>query len=101
MIKNLQGWEMSSKLKEDFVVVKSFPGAKTDCMNHYLIPSLKQKPDNIILHVGANDLQSTDTASKIASRIIDLAHKCVNNFGSGRVMVSGLISRGDNLNGKA
>ena len=79
------------------MVVKAFSGAKTKCMEHYVVPYLEQKPENIIIHVGTNDLQCTDTASKIAGRIMNLALKCSQHS---KVFVSGIVKRGDNLNGK-
>ena len=36
------------------VKVLFFPGAKMNDFYHYLVPLLKKKPDNIILHFGTN-----------------------------------------------
>ena len=49
MLKGLDEWKMSSKR---VVKVRKLPGATTDNMYHYLMP------DNVILHVGANDASS-------------------------------------------
>ena len=38
------------------VVVKSFAGATTSDMSHYVKPTLNKKPDQIILHAGTNDI---------------------------------------------
>ena len=99
MIKNMKGWKVNKTLEDDFIVVKSFPGAKTTCMKHYLAPTLEQKPDSVVLHVGTNDLKGKDTASEISKRIVDLAMNCAEH--STKVVVSGLVKRGDELNGKA
>ena len=32
-----------------------FPGGKTEDLQHHIIPYLKKKPDNIIIHIGTND----------------------------------------------
>ena len=100
MVKGMKGWEINKKLKKDFLVIKSFPGAKSTCMDHYIMPSMEQKPENIVIHVGTNDLQSIDKASKISERIVNLALKC---SVSSRVFISGIVGRGDNpvLDGKA
>ena len=37
------------------IKVRYFPGAKNKDMNHYAIPLLDKKPENIILHLGIND----------------------------------------------
>ena len=91
MVKQIKGWEMNKRLDEDFVVVKTFSGAKSTCMEHYIAPPLEQKPENIVLHVGTNDLNGTDTASKIVRRIVNIAVKCSKNS---KVFVSGIIKRG-------
>ena len=36
-------------------------------------PSVKQKPDQVILHIGVNDLNSDRAPKLIAKSIIDLA----------------------------
>lgn len=79
MVKQIKSWEVNKNLDKDFIVVRSFPGAKSTCMEHYSVPTLGQNPDNVIIHVGTNDLKSTDTASKIASRITNLAVSCANS----------------------
>ena len=43
------------------VVEKNFSGVKTKDMKSYVIPTVEQKPDNIILHTGTNTLKTIDT----------------------------------------
>ena len=53
------------------IKVRYFPGAKIKDMYHYVIPLLKKKPENIILHVGTNDAPyKSDT--DILKDLIDL-----------------------------
>ena len=40
-------------------------------MKSYIIPTVQQKPDNIILHTKTNDLQNIDTPEEIAVRILN------------------------------
>ena len=40
MIKHVKGFNLSNKKNK--VVVKTFPGAKVECMKHYMIPTLEQ-----------------------------------------------------------
>jgi len=63
IIKDVKGWQLSKSTKER-IVVNPFPGATSDDMSNYVIPSVQRKPNRIILHVGTNDLKS----KKIASR---------------------------------
>ena len=68
-------------------------------MDHYVNPSIDMKPNTAVLHVGTNDLKGAETASQISNNIINLAKKCAKKVE--RVIVSGIITRGDNLKGKA
>ena len=54
------------------MTVRSFPGATTADMEHYLQPSLATKPKAIILHVGTNDLKNSSSARNVAEKIVDL-----------------------------
>ena len=70
MAKDVKGWKMSSHTRK--VVVKHFSGAKTKDMKSYVIPTVEQKPDNIILHTGTNDVKTIDTPEEITMRIPNL-----------------------------
>ena len=61
MVKNLKGWLMSRKKN---VRVYSFPGATTEDMEFFLKPLIARQPEEIILHIGTNDL-SKDTAEHV------------------------------------
>ena len=37
------------------IKVRFFRGSKTEDLQYHLIPYLKKKPDNIIIHIGTND----------------------------------------------
>ena len=51
--------------------VKSFPGASVaDCYD-YFKPPLKNQPEEVIVHVGTNDLK-TKSARETAEGIVDL-----------------------------
>ena len=93
MIKNLKGWEMSKKLKNTNVCVKHFAGAKVRSMKDYVKPSLRKKPDHIVLHVGTNDLVSDRPPDLIAKSIVDVASTMKNeNYD---VTASNIIARAD------
>ena len=77
------------------IVLKSFPGANTEDMWEYIKPTIKRKPDNVILHVGTNDLKKDVTVEEVAENIIKLA---TSSFLSGtKIAISGLVPRNDNL----
>ena len=70
LIKNVQGWRVSKGMKVK-TVVKAFPGASVEDMLDYVKPTIKYHPEEIILHVGTNDLKPSDSR-KVAERIVDL-----------------------------
>ena len=37
------------------VKVRHFPGSTVDDMNHHIVPILRKKPSQLIVHVGTND----------------------------------------------
>ena len=97
MVKDIKDWKMSSHTRK--VVVKHFSGAKTKDMKSYVIPTVRQKPDNIILHTGTNDLKTIDTPEEITMRILNLVMTCKTDRNS--VFISGIVPRSDKLNEKA
>ena len=71
MVKEIEGWKMSSRTHK--VVVKHFSGAKTKDIKSYVIPTVEQKPYNITLHTGTNDLRTIDTPEEITMENLNLA----------------------------
>ena len=71
MIKHLDTKRVQNGLQNRKVTIKTFPGARTDEMKHYVVPTLATKPYTLIVHVGTNDLRS-NTASKLLSSLKDL-----------------------------
>ena len=45
IVKKVKGWKLSTK--DDLFVVRTFPGAKTDDMESYIKPTLKNKSERI------------------------------------------------------
>ena len=50
--------------------MKSFSGAKIRDMQDYVKPTLRENPNQIIVHVGTNDLASNTRPEQIAESII-------------------------------
>ena len=93
MVNHLNGWEMSKKIKNCKVYVRSFTGAKVQCMDDYKKPSIRDKPDHFIIHVGTKDLNSEVSPKSIAELIVDpeMSLKTESND----VSVSNIILRTD------
>ena len=95
-IKDIYGWELSDNNEK--VVVKDFSGSTTEDMMIYIKPPLKRNPDCFIIHVGANDLRSNQEPETIARDIVEIA--CYSKIDTSKVLISSIVSRRDNLNGK-
>ena len=61
------------------VFIKSFPGAKNECMSDYIKPSLKYTPDVVILHCGTNDFHTAKNPDVISSKILNLVNEMKND----------------------
>ena len=99
MIKNLKGWEMSKKLKNANAYVRQFAGAKVRCMKDHIKPTLREKPDHIVLYVSTNDLVSDRSLDLIVKSIVDVASSMKNE--SHDITVSNIITRAYHLKEKA
>ena len=91
--------DMSKKLKNCKVYVKRFSGSKFRCMKDHMKPSMREKPDHTILHVGTNDLNSDRPSDLVAKSIVDLDITLKSN--SQNVSISNIIMRNDSFNEKA
>lgn len=79
--------------EEHRVVVKSFAGATTSDMSHYVKPTLDKKPYQIILHAGTNDIGKL-SPSEIADNIVNLAREIESSTDT-QVIISELVTRSD------
>ena len=77
------------------VIVKPFSGATTMAMNHYLKPNLEYSPNEVILHIGTNDLKTREPKA-VAESIVDLARQIEGTCDT-TVTLSELVYRKDKL----
>ena len=70
----------------------------TEDMKNYIQPPLKRDPDQVIIHVGTNDLRSNQDPVTIAKNIIDIAKSSKTN--KNEILLSSIVPRRDSLNGK-
>ena len=76
---------------------KSFPGANSKDLNHYVIPTLNNvKPDVALIHVGTNDVRKRNgnfrDENEIANEILEVGRNCRKN-GVNKVFVSSIVCR--------
>ena len=70
MTSNLQGKKLSMG---DHVVSESFSGSTVEDMLDFSKPFARRKPDEIILHVGTNNVRNEEP-QQIAEKIVDLGN---------------------------
>ena len=91
---------LQKKIKQSYFKVRPFTTAKVSYMQDHVKPTIRDiNPQQIILHVGTNDLKTERTASQIAKSIIDLSISLKKN--GNMIAVSGIVPRLDELNNKA
>jgi hypothetical protein len=77
--------------------MKSFSGSKIEDMTDYLKPLIRRKPDEIILHIGTNNLKdSSATPQQLAGGISNLGTQIRNSSPSTKICLSALLIRNDN-----
>lgn len=91
IIQNIRGWSLSTNK----VIVKPFPGATIEAMEDYLIPILRKDPENIIIHVGTNDVNCKEPRLT-AEGIVNLALQIEGDALNTNIIIAGLVSRADN-----
>ena len=70
IIKHINGYEISGKLENCKVFVKPCHGATIRCLEDHIKPVLRENPDEIIFHIGTNDLPSTKGNKDIARPLL-------------------------------
>ena len=98
-MKHLHGKSIANKTNRDnIILVKTFSGARSKAMKHYVSPDLEKKPDLVILHTGTNDLKPVSSPEDNANEITSLALSVKEK---GQIAVSGILPRGDRFSKKA
>ncbi|CAB4023015.1 Furin, partial, partial [Paramuricea clavata] len=80
---------------EQKITINTFSGAKIEDMNHYVKPTLCTIPDEIILHIGTNNLRNNNPAVVI-NAMGNLADTIARQNKDVKVTLSEVISRSDN-----
>ena len=97
MLRDIEPYKMRLAVgKSEKVNIKSFAGADTESMEHYVRPSKKHENDLVILHFGTNDLRSDKHANEIAQGIINVGSDMKTK--TNEIMISSIVSRRTTLN---
>ena len=65
--------------------IKSFSGARVEDMEDYLKPLIRKEPDELILHMGTNNIRDDDPR-EVAEGIVNVAFQIEQN--SRRTLIS-------------
>ena len=71
--KDVLGWELSDKNKK--VVVKHFSGLTTEGIKTYINFPPRRDPNHVIIHVGTNDVRSSQDPETIAKKFPKIVRK--------------------------
>ena len=99
IVKHVNKWEISQKLKNCRIKVMTFSGATVQDMTDYVKPSLCDKPSHLILHIETNDLNFSKTAKSIVTSTVEQVITINNDHHD--VSVSNIVIRKDHLKKKA
>ena len=90
----LQEYKMS---RRKTIKMQTFPCATISDMKHFAVPLLKKKPDNVIVHVGANNTSyfTPDEMFKNRKELHLLIQKIVS---SGKIIISSPVLPVDEAN---
>ena len=79
MIKSLNRRLMNQAIQSHDVQLKTFGGAKIEDMRDYVMPTLRARPEALILHCGTNNLKNENEerlANKIVALAVDIKRRC-------------------------
>ena len=93
ILKHVNGCEITKKLDNCKVYVKSFSGGKLKYMEAYAQSTIRTNSDCKVIHVGTNDLSSKKESTEVSSAIVDLALKLKSD--TFQILVSHLTTRND------
>ena len=97
-IKRIKRNDCNKELRHGKAFFRSFSGANTKQLRHYIIPTLvDDKSDAIVIHVGKNDILNHANHENIAHSIINIGLDCKTN-GVDEVLISSiLVKKNPNL----
>ena len=90
-VKRIRRIDFNKELRNGKVYFRSFSGATSKQLDHYIIPSLvDDKPDAVIIHVGTNDFLCSASYEDIARNIIKIGSNC-KSHGVNDVLISSIL----------
>ena len=78
------------------VKIRAFSGSTISDMYSYIAPLLKKHPDNVLLHVGINDVMKNINSDQIIDDLLQLKHEIELELPHCNVIISTPVVRTDN-----
>ena len=90
-VKRMKRIDFNSQLRSGKAFFKTFSGANTKQLSHYIIPTLvDDKPDAVIVHVGTNDILNGANDNELANSIMKIGIVC-KQYGVNDVVISSIL----------
>ena len=80
-----------------FTLALFLSGAKTSDMKHCIVPTFSTPPDEIVQHIGTNDIIHS-SAQQIIQNISEIGDIITEASSEIKVTISNIITRSDNVN---
>jgi hypothetical protein len=74
--------------------VESFPGIRTEQLQRVIEKRDLGSPNSVVIHVGTNDLR-TGSLAYVMGDVYDLLYTAKSKFSASRVVLNGVLRRGD------
>jgi hypothetical protein len=75
--------------------VECFPSVRTEQLQRFIETRELGSPDSVVIHVGTNDLRRTGNLDYVMGDVYDLVNTTKTKFSASRVVLSGVLRRGD------
>ena len=95
-VRRINKYKLQNSFPDSKTYVKSFSGATTQDLHHYILPSLKKddKPDIVTIHIGSNNVRHNNIeefdAQQLANSIINIGKIC-KSHGVMEVVISSIF----------
>ena len=98
-VRRIRRNDFNKELKNGKAIFRSFSGANTKQLNHYMVPPLvDDKPDTVIIHIVTNDVLENANHEDIVRNIIKIGLEC-KKYGVNDIVISSvLVKRSPKLN---
>ena len=93
-VKQIRRTNFNTDLSNDKVYFRSFIGATSKQLDHYIIPSLvDDKPDAVINHVGSNDILYSANYEDITRNFVKIGSNCKSQGDNDAFILSILVKK--------